>query len=325
MKTSKWYYLKIFPILVLLSLSACSKKGSEGIQGPEGTPGTEGTPGKSGTSILSGTSDPTSSIGVEGDFFLNTQSKVIFGPKTNTSWGSGVELGGAKGDLGSTILNGSTIPSITTGRIGDYYLNMTKMDFYGPKIESGWGTPIALSPKKPLEKRILVKTNFGYSRNCNVCKQYIPAGDKSNSSRYSVTSGEEVIKTGDISNYYDNGIVIYEASINGGAWFQLDPEYSKPITNNIKIFNREYYTTFNPSLIRYNKDIQVVTIAMEREIMVPSLYSEAQLTTWLDTDLIISIRITLLPKDTVEYLAKEYNTHRIDNEFLLRYSMLQNK
>jgi hypothetical protein len=57
-----------------------------------------------------------------------------------------IELGtsGPQGGRGTGILNGTTVPSNSIGIIGDFYLNTTNMNLYGPKTESGWGTPTDL-------------------------------------------------------------------------------------------------------------------------------------------------------------------------------------
>ena len=48
--------------------------------------------GDAGNTILNGTSNPTGAVGAENDFFLNTATGTLFGPKTNNLWGSGVIL-----------------------------------------------------------------------------------------------------------------------------------------------------------------------------------------------------------------------------------------
>jgi hypothetical protein len=48
------------------------------------------------------------------------------------------------GSPGSTILSGTGIPAATLGKVGDFYINMTNLFFYGPKTASGWGTAISL-------------------------------------------------------------------------------------------------------------------------------------------------------------------------------------
>jgi hypothetical protein len=39
-----------------------------------------------GTVILSGTTTPTSGTGAEGNFYLDTDDHILYGPKTGTSW-----------------------------------------------------------------------------------------------------------------------------------------------------------------------------------------------------------------------------------------------
>ena len=57
-----------------------------------------------------------------------------------------IELGtsGPQGGRGTGILNGTTAPNNTIGILGDFFLNTTNMNLYGPKTDSGWGTPTDL-------------------------------------------------------------------------------------------------------------------------------------------------------------------------------------
>jgi len=70
--------------------------GAQGIQGIQGPQGISGTDGKT---VLNGTSDPTTQ-GTEGDFFINTTSNTLFGPKTASGWGTGISLVGPQGPIG---------------------------------------------------------------------------------------------------------------------------------------------------------------------------------------------------------------------------------
>ena len=47
---------------------------------------------ESGTKIYSGTTNPENNLGKEGDFYLQTETKTIYGPKTNSDWGEGITL-----------------------------------------------------------------------------------------------------------------------------------------------------------------------------------------------------------------------------------------
>jgi len=57
-----------------------------------------------------------------------------------------IELGtsGPQGGRGTGILNGTTAPNNDIGIIGDFFLNTTNMNLYGPKTDLGWGTPTDL-------------------------------------------------------------------------------------------------------------------------------------------------------------------------------------
>lgn len=64
-----------------------------GPQGPKGDKGETGTPGANGSTILSGSINPSNQlVGIDGDFYINTNSLTIFGPKTAGSWGSATHL-----------------------------------------------------------------------------------------------------------------------------------------------------------------------------------------------------------------------------------------
>ena len=52
-----------------------------------------GPQGPRGTQVLSGAGNPSSVIGLIGDQYINTTTGMLFGPKTESGWGSGVLLG----------------------------------------------------------------------------------------------------------------------------------------------------------------------------------------------------------------------------------------
>ncbi|NOW97215.1 hypothetical protein [Mucilaginibacter sp. SG564] len=101
-----------------------------------------GPAGPRGNSVLNGSTDPTAAIGQNGDFYYNTATQYIFGPKTTNAWPTGVRLKGANGN---TVLHGSTNPSnLTDGIDGDFYINTTTYNLSGPKQGGIWPAPIAL-------------------------------------------------------------------------------------------------------------------------------------------------------------------------------------
>ena len=53
-----------------------------------------------GAALLSGVGAPSGAIGVDGDFYINTATSEIYGPKTAGSWGSPTSMIGATGPTG---------------------------------------------------------------------------------------------------------------------------------------------------------------------------------------------------------------------------------
>jgi hypothetical protein len=86
-----------------------------GATGPQGPAGPAGTNGLDGKTILNGTTNPSASLGTNGDFYINTTTNSLFGPKANNLWGNGVSLVGPQGIQG---LQGSQGVAGTNGLNG---------------------------------------------------------------------------------------------------------------------------------------------------------------------------------------------------------------
>lgn len=72
----------------------------------------------SGNTILSGASNPASGTGSDGDFYINTSSYTIFGPKAAGAWPAGVSLVGTPGSAGAPGDDGQgVIPGGTPGQV----------------------------------------------------------------------------------------------------------------------------------------------------------------------------------------------------------------
>ena len=90
--------------------------GPQGPQGDVGPTGPSGPLGPGGAAVLNGTVDPTTE-GSDGDFYINTTSNEIFGPKAGGVWPTpGTSLVGPTGATGATGPQGPTGP---TGPQGD--------------------------------------------------------------------------------------------------------------------------------------------------------------------------------------------------------------
>ena len=62
--------------------------GPTGPAGATGAAGANGTTGADGKTVRNGTSNPVSGTGMDGDFYINTATNTLFGPKANGAWPS---------------------------------------------------------------------------------------------------------------------------------------------------------------------------------------------------------------------------------------------
>ena len=104
--------------------------------------GTSGPQGARGTGILNGTTAPDNTIGIIGDFFLNTTNMNLYGPKTESGWGSPTDLVGSQ-ELAYMHIqeNASATWSITHG-LG-FVPNITVVDTAGTVVEGSYNYPNA--------------------------------------------------------------------------------------------------------------------------------------------------------------------------------------
>ena len=97
-------------------------QGEQGIQGPQGEQGIQGIQGiqgpagNDGNTILYGAVDPTTE-GNDGDFYINTSTNFLFGPKA-TTWPAGVSLVGPQGIQGIQGIQGEQGIQGIQGEVG---------------------------------------------------------------------------------------------------------------------------------------------------------------------------------------------------------------
>lgn len=114
------------------------------LKGAMGATGATGPAGVAGSKILSGTAVPAANTGANGDFYFRTSTADFYGPKSSSGWGTPINLKGVKGEDGSRIYSGTSVPATSLGNDGDFYFRTSTSDFYGPKTGTGWGTPTNL-------------------------------------------------------------------------------------------------------------------------------------------------------------------------------------
>jgi len=84
------------------------RQGETGAIGPRGATGPQGTTGEAGRTVLNGKGAPSESTGSEGDFYIDTTTAAIWGPKGASGWsGTGpTSLVGPPGVEGKPGLQG---------------------------------------------------------------------------------------------------------------------------------------------------------------------------------------------------------------------------
>ena len=131
--------------------------GATGPQGPVGLTGAAGPSGTNGNGVINGNAAPPNVQGNDGDFYINTATNTIYGPKANGIWPSGVSLVGPQGPAGgpagpqgiagtngNSVLNGTVNPNFATGVDGDFYINTLTNEIFGPKSAGVWPQGISL-------------------------------------------------------------------------------------------------------------------------------------------------------------------------------------
>jgi hypothetical protein len=102
-----------------------------------GTSGPQGSQGVRGNSILSGEGPPDYSLGILGDFYIDTLTQEMYGPKNSIDWGNVVDLV-TNQELGH-VHNQDTISSEWTMTHGLGFIpNITVVDNDGRVIEGSY-------------------------------------------------------------------------------------------------------------------------------------------------------------------------------------------
>lgn len=76
------------------------EQGPPGPGGPPGQQGIPGPPGRDGTAILYGEIPPAADVGHDGDFYYDTSTDIMYGPKAGGVWPPGASLVGDPGPQG---------------------------------------------------------------------------------------------------------------------------------------------------------------------------------------------------------------------------------
>lgn len=82
-----------------------------GDNGADGTNGVDGTNGTDGNTVLYGVGAPADVLGVNGNFYISTDTHYIYGPKASGTWPAGTSI------IGPAGANGSAYPGVSPTQI----------------------------------------------------------------------------------------------------------------------------------------------------------------------------------------------------------------
>ncbi len=122
--------------------------------------------------VIAGTKPPGAHVGRPGDFYVDTVTHQLFGPKLRAArghngWGRALNLvaltgpaglrgpAGEPGPTGATgapgappeysVLAGIGPPSSSLGASGDFYIDAASAQIYGPRVNGVWGSPSGIT------------------------------------------------------------------------------------------------------------------------------------------------------------------------------------
>ena len=137
--------------------------------------GVTGPTGGDGSQFYGGSGAPSAGFGSSRDFYLDTSSGRLYGPKANGSWGSPLQLQsgaagptgvtgatgaagqsftgptgdagvtGPTGSYGSSVLAVAGTPNINVGRDGDIAFDVSGKQFFGPKAAGSWPAAVSIA------------------------------------------------------------------------------------------------------------------------------------------------------------------------------------
>lgn len=100
--------------------------------------GITGPQGPRGTSLISGAGEPNISIGIDGDYYIDTNTSELYGPRTNGLWGTGTRLIQV---LGYVHNQNSPSTTWTINHDLEFVPNITVVDSGGTVVEGSYDYP----------------------------------------------------------------------------------------------------------------------------------------------------------------------------------------
>ncbi len=108
-----------------------------------GTSGPQGPQGVRGNAVLNGEGPPDNSLGIIGDFYIDTLTQEMYGPKNSTDWGTNISLIPGYEELGYVHVQTTPSDEWTIFHGLGFIPNMTVVDDNEIVIEGSYYYPDA--------------------------------------------------------------------------------------------------------------------------------------------------------------------------------------
>ncbi|MEI2275622.1 collagen-like protein [Sphingobacterium sp. ML3W] len=142
---------------------------------------------------------------------------------------------GIDGANGSKIYSGKSAPTAATGVNGDFFINLTNGDLYGPKSQTGWGQPFNLKgPQGPA----------GPSGATILSGQTAPALTVGNIGDFYINIKEMVIYGPKTATSWGSPVSLKSDAENGVSVYLIKPDWNKNLVV-IEGTNEKTFTTFS--------------------------------------------------------------------------------
>ena len=153
-----------------------------------------------GGELLNGPAAPTAGDGANGDFWLDTSTNNLYGPKESGAWPATTI------SFSEQILSGVVAPLSILGKENDYYFDTVKKELYGPKTASGWGAATPLG-EADYENVLYVKPN-GSDSNTGASPSKAFETIKAAAKAAAATDGNTTIRVATGKYFEDNPIYL---------------------------------------------------------------------------------------------------------------------
>lgn len=187
--------------------------------------GNTGASGKDGSKMLSGAGLPSATLGIEGDFYFDTQNLTIYGPKLVTGWGMAVSLKPTDNGIKTLLYKNQAFQSIVSQE--DKYAT-DQIDRYTKEIADA-NEAIASYQLQYDNQVAQINANPGYS---NTQKAAFIAQAKSNFDNQVSYPKNTIIDANKQLLYYN---FVENASYSASSNYTLDAKYQDIYDNGLVI------------------------------------------------------------------------------------------